>query len=83
MTMMGVYTKTVSFTASSTTSTSVDCEGGALVGAVLPASMLGTSLQLEASLTDTGTMLPVFDSTGARVAATISTNASYRLFPQT
>lgn len=80
-TMQGVYTRKVSISGG-TSSQWVPTDGGALVGAIIPASMAGTSLQVEMSIDEGATAYPVFDSTGARVSQTIGSTARYTLFPQ-
>ncbi len=85
MTMKGVYTRTVRFEGAATSS-AVPTGGGALVGFYNPASMAGTSIQVEAANGDQanepGTFVGVFDNAGARVSATLSSAAGYRLFDQ-
>lgn len=80
-TMEGVYTRKVAIDGGTQSNWVASC-GGALVGAIVPSGMSGTSLKVEMSNDEGVTNYPCNDSTGTQLAATINSSASYTLFPQ-
>jgi hypothetical protein len=78
----GSYTKTATIANSATTSGAVDCSGASFGGFITPAALTGTTMTFTVSSDESGTYVPLRDSSGAAISITVATSGGYALPPE-
>ncbi len=65
-----------------TTSAAFDCQGGTLVGIILPGTVASTTLDIQVSDSLTGTFVPVYNAAGTKFSlASLGTNRAIYIDP--
>ncbi len=74
--------RTVTIANAGQTSGALDVREATILGLITPAALTGTALTFNVSM-DSGTFVPLYDSTGTLVSLTVGTSRGFALDPST